>query len=166
MQACGEIACHFQCCVVEPRIVVFYEDDCIVQAFLCAEGVSIFEIDTITLSDCLIVLMAAYYVFDVQYPSVWKPSLLFFQEILMEKETRPIRYTIPTWKNLVFDLLLYNYISYVLFYCVQWTFHSNGILQYHSDIVKRWWITIHTEQVRKIEVFLVHLVGLREINKV
>ncbi len=96
MQACGEIACHFQCCVVEPRIVVFYEDDCIVQAFLCAEGVSIFEIDTITLSDCLIVLMAAYYVFDVQYPSVWKPSLLFFQEILMEKETRPIRYTIPT----------------------------------------------------------------------
>ncbi len=60
MQACGEIACHFQCRVVEPRIVVFYEDDSIVQAFLCAEGVSIFEIDTTTLSDCLIVLMAAY----------------------------------------------------------------------------------------------------------
>ena len=57
MQACGEIACHFQCRVVEPRIVVFYEDDSIVQAFLCAEGVSIFEVDTTTLSDCLIVLM-------------------------------------------------------------------------------------------------------------
>ncbi len=97
MQACGDITCHFQCRVVEPRIVVFHEDEQIVQAFLCAEGVSVFEINTTTLSDCLIILMAAYYVFDIEYPSVWKPSLLFFQEILMDKkakkETRPIRYT-------------------------------------------------------------------------
>ncbi len=44
---------------------MFHEDDQIVQAFLCAEGVSVFEIDTTTLSDCLILLMDAYYVFDI-----------------------------------------------------------------------------------------------------
>ncbi len=122
MQACGEITCHFQCRVVEPQRTpdrgVSRRWSNRASFSVCWGSERIFEIDTTTWSDCLILLMAAYYVFDIEYPSVWKPSLLF-QEILMDKkvkkETRPIRYTTYL---MVFDIIsVYNnYYSYYTCY--------------------------------------------------
>ena len=87
---------------MEPRLVVFVEEDGaeIVQMFLCAENSAICELPVASLNEGFIVLMAAYYVLDVEYPGSWKPTLLFFQDFLMDKKEptkgRPVRYATYT----------------------------------------------------------------------
>ena len=66
--------------IMEPRLVVFHDDEAIQQIFVCAENT---EVPTNGLIDGFIHLMAAYYVFNVQYPNFCKALLFFFQDILM-----------------------------------------------------------------------------------
>ena len=75
-QATGEIEKHFTSDLMEPRLVVFHQEDEIIQMFLCAENDSLLEIPVNTLAEGFTHLMAAYYVFDVSYPRGCMPSLL------------------------------------------------------------------------------------------
>ena len=95
-QATGEIEEHFTSDLMEPRLVVFHQEDEIIQMFLCAENDSLFEIPANTLAEGFTHLMAAYYVFDVSYPRGCMPSLYFLQDILLDQPdnlSRPVRYT-------------------------------------------------------------------------
>ena len=80
--------------IMKPRLVVFHDDEAIQQIFVCAENT---ELPTNGLIDGFIHLMAAYYVFNVQYPNFCKALLFFFQDILMEMtdkgKHRPIMYS-------------------------------------------------------------------------
>ena len=81
---------------MEPRLVVFEDKDGVVQMFLCAENQSSMEVPSMKLVDGIAHLMAAYYVFGVEYSRSCRPSLLFLQEYLMgikEDLHRPIRYS-------------------------------------------------------------------------
>ena len=81
---------------MEPRLVIFHHEEEIVHMFLCAEGDSITEIPTTTLSDGITYLMAAYYVYDISYPRVCNSSLFFFQDIVLDMAdslSRPVRYS-------------------------------------------------------------------------
>ena len=97
MQASGEIEMHFTSKLAEPRLVVFEESGDVVQMFLCAESKALMEIPSTFFIDGVSHLMAAYYVFDVQYPKVCQSHLYFFQDVLMDKadtaKPRPVRYT-------------------------------------------------------------------------
>lgn len=76
--------------------MVFQDDETILQIFVCAENVVVLEVPTNSFIDGLIHLMAAYYVFNVQYPNFCKPTLLFIQDILLalpDKSHRPTRYS-------------------------------------------------------------------------
>lgn len=83
--------------MMEPRLMVFHDDESIQQIFVCAENVVILEVPTTELVDGFIHLMAAYYVFNVQYPNFCKATLFFFQDILMampdKGHHRPTRYS-------------------------------------------------------------------------
>ena len=64
-----------------------------VQTFLCAENVAIMELPSSTIQTGIAHLMAAYYVFDVQYPKMCKPTLFYFQDVIMDKTdnlSRPV----------------------------------------------------------------------------
>ena len=67
------------------------------QMFICAENEIAFEIPSTDVIDGFVHLMATYYVLDVDYPSFCKPTLYFFQDVLMGrpdlKHRRPTRYT-------------------------------------------------------------------------
>ena len=52
-----------------------------------------------TLAEGIALLMAAYYVYHIQYPSAFRSTLYFFQDILMDKKdkknkARPTRYSL------------------------------------------------------------------------
>ena len=82
--------------MMEPRLVVFHQEDEIIQMFLCAENDSLLEVPANTLTDGFTHLMAAYYVFDVGYPRGCMPSLYFLQDVVLDRPDnlpRPIRYT-------------------------------------------------------------------------
>lgn len=82
MQASGEIE------------VVFYDGLEIVQMFLGAEN-AIMEIPSDNIINGISHLMASYYVFYIHYPKVCRPTLYFFQDILMDKPDsgpRPVRF--------------------------------------------------------------------------
>lgn len=83
--------------MMEPRLVVFHDDEAVQQIFLCAENSVILEVPTTGLVDGLSLLMAAYYVFNVQYPNFCKATLFFIQDILMAMPDkgchRPTRYS-------------------------------------------------------------------------
>ena len=64
--------------IMEPRLVVFHDDEAIQQIFVCAENTVLLEVPTNGLIDGFIHLMAAYYVFNVQYPNFCKALLFFF----------------------------------------------------------------------------------------
>ena len=68
--------------IIEPHLVVFH-DDKIEQMFICSENDVILDIahDSATLVDGIIHLMAAYYVFHVEYPKICRNSFLFLQDI-------------------------------------------------------------------------------------
>ena len=95
-QATGDIEGHFASDMMEPRLVVFHDEDKIVQMFVCAENDSLVEIPGNSLADGFTYLMAAYYVFDVGYPRGCMPSLYFLQDIVLDQPdsvSRPVRYT-------------------------------------------------------------------------
>ena len=82
--------------MMEPRLVVFHQEDEIIQMFLCAENDPLFEIPANTLSEGFTYLMAVYYVYDVNYPRGCTPSLYFLQDIVLDQPdnlSRPVRYT-------------------------------------------------------------------------
>ena len=97
MQENADLDMEFTSHMMEPRLVVFCDEEEIKQMFICAENEAIVEIPTLQLADGFTHLMAAYYVFNVEYPSSCKATLLFFQEILMGKREkvarRPVRYS-------------------------------------------------------------------------
>ena len=75
---------------------MFEENKTIQQMFVCSEKQVLFEIPTTNFVDGILLLMASYYVFDVQYPSCCKSTLFFFQDVLMDKpdkEKRATRYS-------------------------------------------------------------------------
>ena len=76
--------------------MVFHDSDKVVQMFICAENKAILDLPSFDILDGIAYMMAAYYVLDVQYPRVCKPSFLFFQDIIMDKTDnlpRPVRYS-------------------------------------------------------------------------
>lgn len=86
---------HFRSELMEPRLLVFHDIDSIVQMFLCAENEAIMELPSSTLLNGVAYLMSSYYVLDVQYPRACRQTLLFFQDVIMDrpdKLSRPVRY--------------------------------------------------------------------------
>ena len=84
---------------MEPRLLVFMDDGKPYQMILCAKNQEICEVQGETLVEGLLHLMAAYYVFGVEYPKTNQALLYFFQDILMERpdtygpaKDRPTRY--------------------------------------------------------------------------
>ena len=84
---------------MEPRLVVFTDDGELSKMILCAGDQEMCEVPGETLVEGLLHLMAAYYVFGVEYPKANRALLYFFQDILMERpdtygpaKNRPTRY--------------------------------------------------------------------------
>ena len=79
---------------------MFHEADHeVIQMFLCAENAALLELPSTDLVEGFVYLMAAYYVFNVQYPNNSKAILYFLQDVLMERpdknsaaKHRPVRY--------------------------------------------------------------------------
>ena len=76
---------------------------------MCAEDDGILELPTTKIGEGITYLMAAYFVYNVQYPKSYQLLLYFFQDFLMDKveknAKRPTRYstfaaTITVWHNL------------------------------------------------------------------
>ena len=88
MQETADLDAEFNSPMMEPRLIV---EESIKQMLVCAENEAIIEIPTMQLVDGLIHLMAAYYVYNVQYPSVCKATLFFLQDILMERPDKAVR---------------------------------------------------------------------------
>ena len=68
------------------------------QAFIIAEKTIIFEVTDVNVCQCLLSLLATYYVFDISYPKSQPASsfLLFLQEYLLELKVnmkKPAKYT-------------------------------------------------------------------------
>ncbi len=81
--------------MMEPRLLIFHNEESIQQIFVCAENEMIIEVPTNKLIDGFIHLMATYYVFNVEY-NFCRLTLLFLQDILLEmpdKKKRPTRYS-------------------------------------------------------------------------
>ena len=73
--------------VPEPRLVIFVNEQDIrnAQGFIIAEKQVLFEVDSFTLTDGLLSLIASYCVFYVSYPKSSPATgvLLFIQEVLL-----------------------------------------------------------------------------------
>ena len=94
-QASGDIEEHFESPIMERRLLVFTDDGALSQMMVCAENEELFEVPGETLLEGIMHLMAAYYVYNVEYPRGCKGLLYFFQDILMERSgsgKRPTRY--------------------------------------------------------------------------
>ena len=82
---------------MEPRLVIFEGEDGFIQMFICAEEDGILELPSTNIAEGITHLMAAYYVYNVQYPKAYQPLLYFFQDFLMdrveENAKRPTRYS-------------------------------------------------------------------------
>ena len=88
---------HFKSKILEPRIIIFEDDESILQMFIVGENDSLIELPTTsTIGQGLVYLMAAYYVFNVGYPKPYQPLLYFIQDFIMNKTDngkRPTRYS-------------------------------------------------------------------------
>ena len=74
-QACGDIEDHFRS---KTRVVIFEDDESILQVFVVGENDSLMELPaTTTIGQGLVYLMATYYVFNVDYPKPYQPLLYF-----------------------------------------------------------------------------------------
>ena len=76
-------------------LLVFTDDGALSQMIVCAENEELFEMPGETLLEGIMHLMAAYYVYNVEYPRGCKGLLYFIQDILMERSgsgKRPTRY--------------------------------------------------------------------------
>ncbi len=72
----------------EPRLVIFTEQefpDTNCEAMIVAEDVLLFKIESFTVRKGLLLLIALYYIFDINYPKSCPASglLLFVQELLL-----------------------------------------------------------------------------------
>ena len=77
-------------------MIVFEDSEGVLQMFLCAENESVMELPSNELFDGVKHLMAAYYVYGVEYPRSCRPSLLFLQEYVLgirNATQKPVRYT-------------------------------------------------------------------------
>ena len=99
IQATGNITEYFESTIMEPRLLVFTDNEQLSQMFICAENQELFEVPGERLVEGLLHLMASYYVFGVDYPKVCRALLFFFQDIIMERpdthgpaKNRPTRY--------------------------------------------------------------------------
>ena len=80
---------------MEPRLIIFEEDNSVVQMFIAGEDDNLMELPVTTIGEGIVYLMATYYVFSVEYPNPYKPLLFFFQDFVMDKPDngkRPTRY--------------------------------------------------------------------------
>jgi hypothetical protein len=68
---------------MEPR----FEDDTIMQMFIAGEDDNLMELPVTTFGEGIVYLMAAYYVFNVEYPNPYKPLLFFFKILSWIKQT-------------------------------------------------------------------------------
>lgn len=67
-----------------PRLVVFLDtDNNIICQYVVGDDAQIF-VQTVSAFDALIVLLAAYYVFDLEYPTVYCQMLGFLQHWVLE----------------------------------------------------------------------------------
>ena len=71
---------------MEPHLIIFEEDDTIVQVFIAGEDDNLMELPVISIGEGIVYLMAVYYVFSVEYPNPYKPLLFFFQDFIMDIE--------------------------------------------------------------------------------
>lgn len=71
---------------MEPRLIIFEEDDTIVQMFIAGEDDNLMELPVISIGEGIVYLMAAYYVFSVEYPNPYKPLLFFFNTLSWIKQ--------------------------------------------------------------------------------
>ena len=80
---------------MEPRLIIFEEDNSIVQMLLAGED-DLMELPVTMIGEGIAyLLMAAYYVFSVEYTNAYKPLLYFYQDFVMDKADdgkRPTRY--------------------------------------------------------------------------
>ena len=56
---------------MEPRPIIFEKDDTIVQMFIAGEDDNLMELPVISIGEGIVYLMAAYYVFSVEYPNLY-----------------------------------------------------------------------------------------------
>ena len=82
---------------MEPHLLIFEDEDgdSIVQMFIVGEDDQLMELPASTIDGGMVYLMAAYYVFSVEYPKSYQPLLYFIQDFIMDKADngkRPTRY--------------------------------------------------------------------------
>lgn len=80
---------------MEPHLVIFEDENSLSQVFIAGEDDNLMELPATTIGGAIVYLMAAYYVFNVEYPKPYQPLLYFFQDFIMDKPSkgkRPTRY--------------------------------------------------------------------------
>ena len=95
LQACDDIDTYFTCKVMEPRLVIFENEDSILQMFITGENDNLMELPTSSVGAGVAYLMAFYYIFNIEYPKQYQPLLFFFQDFIIDKADngkRPSRY--------------------------------------------------------------------------
>ena len=65
LQACGDIDEHFKSKIMEPCLIIFEEDNSVVQMFIAGEDDNLMELPVTTIGEGIVYLMAAYHVFSV-----------------------------------------------------------------------------------------------------
>lgn len=98
----------FESAIPEPRLVIFLSNDSTIdEIYLSVENEGL-AVTSNTLSEGLACLMAAYYVYNVDYPKPCKPTFYFLQEIVMGKgdgiNQRPVRYSTFLNKSGLYDI--------------------------------------------------------------
>lgn len=96
-QAGEDLESHFTSEMMEPRLLVFHDDQEIVQMFVVAENEALLELSSVSLVEGFVYLIATYYIFNVSYPNYCKPTLYFLQDVLLARPDantrRPVRYS-------------------------------------------------------------------------
>ena len=80
---------------MEPRVVIFEDEDSILQMFIMGEDDNLMELPISLVGAGVAYLMVFYYVFNIEYPKPYQPLLYFFQDFIMDKADngkRPTRY--------------------------------------------------------------------------
>ena len=95
-QAGEDLESHFASEMMEPRLLVFHDDQEIMQMFVVAENEALLELNSVSLVEGFVYLIATYYTFNISYPNYCKPTLYFLQDVLLARPDantrRPVRY--------------------------------------------------------------------------
>ena len=96
-QAGEDLESHFTSEMMEPRLLVFHDDQEIMQMFVVAENEALLELSSVSLVEGFVYLIATYYTFNISYPNYCKPTLYFLQDVLLARPDantrRPVRYS-------------------------------------------------------------------------